>query len=465
MRRSSASLLLIGMIGCSPGAFDDPGASLDEDGPCRHPLTQDQRDELDYRCAVLTVPELREDPDSPVIELPILVLQHKTIASEAPPVIYLAGGPGGSTWYYARGASRGFVEAYGRPVIVFEQRGASLAIPALECLSHTDVCAEEYRDRGIRTAAYNLQESARDVCSAIGLLGYDQAVLHGVSYGTALAQEVMRTCPERVASAWLDGVVEVDRAWSNELGPNFQAALDRVFLVCRSQPACSAAYPDLPARWAHLLDTMPVEPEPGVPFTRATLIDVFFDNLYDAHFASFAPALIYLFDEGRWEEVGPRIIAALQRNPRGPASDFAYGMFWAMSCNEDLQYVDLNQARLSHSALHPAIRDHFVEMLIRDRAACGPWGQRPQEAKRAVTADIPVLVTGGGFDPITPIAGAERVAAQLPRGVFVPFLDGSHGLAYDGCAQKLWMRFLEHPDRALETSCAGDSRVTFVIER
>lgn len=455
------------LVGCSSGTFDDPEASLDEGGPCRHPLSENQRDELDYRCAVLTVPELREDPDEPVIELPILVLQHKTIASDAPPVIYLAGGPGGSTWDYARGATRGFVEAYGRPVIVLEQRGAPLALPSLECWYDTDGCAEEYRDRGIRTAAYNLHESAGDVCSAIDLLGYEQAVLHGVSYGTALAQEVMRTCPERIAAAWLDGVVEIDRPWSTDLGANFQAALERVFLVCRSQPACLAAYPDLPARWAHLLDTLPEEPQDGVPYTRGVLIDVFFGSLYDPGFARFAPALIYLFDEQRWDEVGPRITAALEgrRWPRDPASDFAYGMFWAMSCNEDLQYIDLGQLAASHAALHPVVRDHFVEQVTRDRAACGPWGQRPKETKRAATEDIPVLVTGGGFDPITPIAGAERVAAQLPRGVFVPFLDSGHGLLYDGCAMKLWMSFLEHPERQPEKSCAGDSRVEFVIER
>lgn len=462
---------------CSDGATDDPEAALGE-ALCRHPLLEGQRENLQIRCAELTVPEVRSDPDSPRIELPIAVLSSNLIPNEDAPLLYLTGGPGGSTAGYGQRADLAFVHSFGRPVIAFEQRGAVLANPALQCeLGWLADCRDEYRARGIHTEGYNLAESARDVCSAVELLGYDQVALHGVSYGSALAQEVLRTCPDRVQAAWLDGVVEMDRPWSTELGVGFHSALERVFRMCHAREDCRAAYPDLPGVLAHLLETLPretdLDPLDAYALSSDALIDTVFGWLYYAEIVPSLPAFLYRLDRDGLESayevfslpgwsVGPRGRDVVYR---GPATTFADGMHFAVSCNDDLQYVDLEAVRTAHAPLHPVMRDHFVASIAADQEECLTWDRAPRAPKSAITVDVPVLVTGGGFDPITPVAGAQRVAHQLPDAQFVQFADRAHGLADDGCATAMFLSVLSDPAKAVSTHCANSSTIQFVIDR
>jgi len=456
VRVGALGVLIFGA--CSAGGFEDPRASLDE-SDCRHPVSVLQRDQLDIACFLLSVPEVRDDPESKLAELPVTVFSP-TRDSDAPPILYLEGGPGGSSIFFAIEAQPTKVNAMERPLIAFEQRGASLATPALECTSGMG-CGPQFAAGGIRTDGYNVLESARDVCTAIDQLGLGLVALHGVSYGTAVAQEALRICPERIYAAWLDGVIEMDRPWSADLGLALQASLDRIFLVCSTQAECNAAYPDLAGKWTRLLDTAPKERD-GEHIAGPDLVHLMFGGLYDPRFVPFVPLVIHLISEGRTAEIED--IDWFGRFPRQMISGFAVGMHQAVSCNDDAQYLDLDEFARRHADIHPVIREYFLSLLTAEKEECSHYRLRAPEPKVAVTTDVPVLVTGGSYDPITPVAGAERVAQRFSHGTFVKFADGGHGLLHDECATSLWKTFLEHPHQPLVTTCAGRRTVEFVIE-
>ncbi len=83
-------------------------------------------------CGYITVPENHEDPEGRKIQIAYVVLEAKDSLSDADPVIYLSGGPGGSALdseRISRWNSHPFREK--RDVILLDQRGIgySSALP------------------------------------------------------------------------------------------------------------------------------------------------------------------------------------------------------------------------------------------------------------------------------------------------------------------------------------------------
>jgi pimeloyl-ACP methyl ester carboxylesterase len=131
------------------------------------------------------------------------------------PIVYLAGGPGGSGINTARGRRfELFMKLRGvADVIVFDQRGTGLsenlpdcpysaefelgrAIDKPEYIQKTTAmisrCLEFWKNKQINLQAYNTTESARDIDELRKVLNADKISLWGISYGSHLAFEYVR---------------------------------------------------------------------------------------------------------------------------------------------------------------------------------------------------------------------------------------------------------------------------------
>ena len=85
------------------------------------------------------VPERYDHPNGAKITLAFLRMKSTSL-TPGPPIVYLAGGPGGSAIHLAKGA-RGAVFLKMRAagdVIALEQRGVGLSEPKLDCEEHLD---------------------------------------------------------------------------------------------------------------------------------------------------------------------------------------------------------------------------------------------------------------------------------------------------------------------------------------
>jgi pimeloyl-ACP methyl ester carboxylesterase len=189
----------------------------------------------------LRVPSRHREPNGATLALRFVRVKSVR-PSSAPPVIYLAGGPGGSGIDAAIGVRWPVFDAVRQhaDVILLDQRGTgrseapppcpraeSPAWPSHIALSADEAvralqreaqrCATAWRAAGVDLEAYTTIESAHDVERVRRALGVEQVNLWGMSYGTHLALAVMRAYPTRVGRVVLMGTEGPDHTLKTPL--------------------------------------------------------------------------------------------------------------------------------------------------------------------------------------------------------------------------------------------------------
>jgi pimeloyl-ACP methyl ester carboxylesterase len=215
--------------------------------------------------ATLMVPENRARAGSRPIPLRFVRLRS-TAADPGYPVVYLAGGPGGSAVRNGQGVRFAFFNRLREvgDVILVEQRGAGLSNTIPRCdvraadpeqvmdrawfvdsyRAELARCIAFWRESGIDVAGYNSVQSAADLDDLRRALGADKLNLVGLSYGTHLGMAALKAgLPvHRAAFAGLEGLDQTVK-----LPAHFDAFLERVAAAVRADPAAAAAWPDLAA--------------------------------------------------------------------------------------------------------------------------------------------------------------------------------------------------------------------------
>jgi pimeloyl-ACP methyl ester carboxylesterase len=179
----------------------------------------------------MMVPEDRNDPRSRRIEIGFLRLRS-TAARPGNPIVYLAGGPGGSGLGTARGPRQPIFLALRQvaDVIVLDQRGVGLSNHIPECTAEHRLdpaaglneaaltayyagtlrsCVARWRAAGVAVKGYTTVQSAEDIEDLRRALGARQVDLWGISYGTHLGMAMMRQHPRsvgRVAFSSVEGM-------------------------------------------------------------------------------------------------------------------------------------------------------------------------------------------------------------------------------------------------------------------
>src|SRR5688572_21698003 len=107
------------------------------------------KEKVDAELGRLLVPENRQKADSRLIEL-AFVRFKSTSKNPGPPIVYLAGGPGGSGIGAARGTRFPLFMAMREiaDVIALDQRGTGMSKPNLQCRETIDYPVEKVPRRG-----------------------------------------------------------------------------------------------------------------------------------------------------------------------------------------------------------------------------------------------------------------------------------------------------------------------------
>jgi pimeloyl-ACP methyl ester carboxylesterase len=476
-----------------------------EPAVCPFQLPPGQIEGTTVECGYLVVPEKRADPDAGTIRLAVGIFHPPGGATESDPIIYLAGGPGGSVLELLHLSFEGLYQpimAVGRDLILFDQRGVGLSEPALDCpdahelalelLDHVrdgeelseeemDVlfgdayaaCADDLRAVADLTA-YNTVASAADVNDLRLALGYDQVNLWGQSYGTRLALGVLRDYPQGVRSVVLDSVYPPDVDMYLESPANLDRALEALFEACAADAACSAAYPCLRQVFfdtVERLNSNPVETVIRDPFTgriHSALLtgDVYFglvfQLLYVTEMLPALPQLITDVSQGDVETFN-RIRGAVL----GQGMAISRGMSFSVQCNEETAFSTVEEFDAA-LADYPELAD-FLEGGSLGRAAyvvCTFWGagQAAEIENEPVTSDIPTLVMTGEFDPITPPAWGRQAAETLENSSFYLYPNVGHGAAsVAGCPQDMLVAFLDDPSRPPDDTCIAEMILRFAV--
>jgi pimeloyl-ACP methyl ester carboxylesterase len=466
-----------------------------EAAPCPQDLPNGIADGEEISCGYVNVPAQRAqfgvEEDAGHIRLAVAII-HSTSGKPAPdPLVMLAGGPGQSALvaYTPLLAAPGLEALWAeRDIVLIEPRGTQYAPPLLSCpevaafkletlsqqlddtaeeaglLAAWSACHDRFVTDGVNLGAYNSLEIAADTVSVLDALGYDQFNLYGGSYGSLLAQHLMRDYPGRVRSAILDSVSPLQHE------PNLlykahstDAALRGIFTACAADSACAATYPDLESVYFDLVEQLNeqpamlqiVDPSSGDSYdlllTGERLLVITRDILYITSVLPDFPAAVYAMIGGDFtlvELIQARSLFSLQ---------LADGLYNSVICSELADFVPADMA--DPAGLYPqlaaSVTDLVDEVMLQP---CQVWGvpHLGEQVTTPVVGDIPTLLLSGEYDPTVPPAMAEVVAAGLTQAYAYTFPGFGHGVLGDSCATTMMAAFLDDPTQAPDTTCLDE---------
>jgi pimeloyl-ACP methyl ester carboxylesterase len=452
-------------------------------------------------CGYLRVPENHYDPtNGRTLRLHVAIFQSEHPDPPPDPIIYLAGGPGADA---LEAIQFEFENVFAplladRDLILFDQRGTGYSEPSLACPEVVDVTYEtldlalrieevaeqntqalaECRNRllseDVNLTAYNSVQSASDVNALRHALGYEEWNLYGASYGTRLAQTIMREHPDGLRSVVLDSVYPIAADMYSEIPANVWRAMELFFSGCQSDPRCDAAYPGLKDEFFGLVDRLNAEPiMVSVPnVMRGGRNDLYFDgnsflilllqSLYNAELTSLFPILIEKIPQQDYSLLSGFLTNWLLR-----LEFVSMGMQISVQCHEEAVFANDDDIVESITA-HPELDELFnysVTSGIKALDFCREWGAGRADPveNEAISSDIPTLIITGEYDPVTPPSWGKQVAQTLSNHFLFEFPGEGHGASFtNDCARSVALAFLNDPSEKPQSACISDMSMSFV---
>ncbi|HZI66253.1 MAG TPA: alpha/beta fold hydrolase, partial [Thermoanaerobaculia bacterium] len=398
----------------------------------------------------LTVLENRSRPDGATIELAFVRLRTSA-ARPGPPVVWLAGGPGGSGTEDAQGPLLPLLREIAEfaDVIALDQRGMGLSRPRLECPGRLDLpldrpmernlvlgafrqsaseCRAHWSARGVDLASYNTNESARDVDDLRRALGVSKVSLLAGSYGTHLALAAIRLFEASIERAVLFGVSGPDHM--ERLPGDYQEVLEQIDRKVKRTPLLAAVIPTFLGTVRAVLERLERNPErvEGVDRTtgevRTVTVGKFdLQCLTRNHLASREqiarlPGIYLAMARGDFRELANNSVSS-RRGAAPPAVDFT------MRCASGASPARREKVRLQSK---DALLGGMADFPIPD--VCDAWGvpDLGPDFRAPLRSNVPVLFVSGTLDAHTPPANAKEVLAGFPNGRHLLVEDGAHGL-------------------------------------
>jgi pimeloyl-ACP methyl ester carboxylesterase len=446
----------------------------------------------DLSCGVLVVPEDRNQPEGRQVRLPVVVLRTRSRTPEPDPVIYLA--PGGG--FNMMPILPFYLQIFGdailrdRDLIMYNQRGAPLGEPALQCPGYGDLlyrlaqesglsreermaqkiaflaeCHDDLVEQGVNLEMYDSTTNAADADDLRIALGYQQANYYGTSYGTALGLALLRDHPEGVRSIILDSVLPPQVALNSQRAPNAFRAFAKLFDACAADDHCSQTYPALEATFYRVINDLNAEPAtttaPGweLSYDGNIFSEAIFSMLHIGQ-ADSAPQAIYRAAERDFDLIDPYIPDILNALPPAELDTISAGVFYSLACREEVPFDSYENALAEAADLPPSLADHYLfNLAFWQFSLCEVWAIEPAGpvVNEPVVSDVPALVFAGQFDPITPSEWGQLAAETLSNSYFYEFPGLGHGVMdRHSCALEVALRFLDDPSARPDVHCLDD---------
>lgn len=426
-------------------------------------------------CGYITVPENHDQPDGKKINIAYVVLHSKDPNTKEHPVIYLSGGPGGSSL-----DNEGIQRWYDHPfrekqdVILMDQRGIgySSALPNIY-IELNDIMAknanpeqeqrlmdslmtaysQKCKDNGIELRYYNTFQNARDVGALMNHLSYEKYNLYGVSYGTRLARVTQDIFPDKLNSVILNspnpikGDMLVDRLKSYSL------ALSRVIGYCNNNAECHNRYPTLQEDYFKAIKGLAEKPLELVINNDKVYINaqdgIFFVRrlLYGNNSRRDIPALIQEYLNG-----GGPLIVKLASEEYAP--DYNFAMWFSVERHEMYDPANTQQVvdNVYDSLKLLPYRLGLFNAAYMNLGRLHDSGANAEQ-KKFKPSSIPTLITVNQFDPVTPPENGKIMMETLSNGQLFILDEGGHGGGDVNCRNKVMINFMYDPNGELDASC------------
>jgi pimeloyl-ACP methyl ester carboxylesterase len=389
--------------------------------------------ETDAERGFFEVPEDRRDPKSRKIRLSY-VRFASTAAKPGPPIIYLAGGPGGMATRAAGGPRYPIFMALREvaDVIAFDQRGTGLsnAIPERPASTRpppeftqaglTSYFREDFQSAwadwtgaGVAMTGYNTEQNADDIDDLRRHLGAEKVDLWGISYGTHLALSMLKRHGDRVNRVALASLEGQDQTVKRPAA--IDALLRQVDGLLATDPVVRAAIPDLPAlmRRVHAkMEAAPVRMTATLNGAPAELrvggfaIQLMAGGLIaNPQTLVMLPALYLALDAGKTDVLKPFMneFAGLLGIAGMPeATDLASG-------------ISPGRLALVRREAKTAVLGEALNFPMPQLLGAVPGVDLGEGFRAPLRIDHPALLVAGSLDGRTPLPEQDEVAAQFQR--------------------------------------------------
>jgi pimeloyl-ACP methyl ester carboxylesterase len=434
-------------------------------------------------CGYVAVPENRADKTNKTIKVFVAVVRSNLPNKIAEPMMVLAGGPG----EIASAGGTVFKQLFPQfDLVLVDQRGIGLSRPALACPEYSQVSAEanatanqaqqaliacgtRLKAQGIDLTAYNATESAADINDIRVALGFDRVVLFGVSYGTRLAQEVMRSYPKGIKAVVLDSVIPAQADRPAESPRWIEESLKKIFEACAVDLSCNSRYPNLEKALNELVVQLNNKPL-KVSFAGTTsdlngdsFLGLVVGSQYFATSIEELPRMVFALAKGNTEILNGSFVEMFTQ---AVSEGITFGAFFTHECRGEIAFSSIANLRATY-ALFPRLMSVVGTMPSVSSesgfAVCQAWGLTAPSAREneVVVSDIPTLLMGGEFDPVTPSRLLPLVAAGLKNSTIVEIKGQAHAVWFTPCGFRLMNLFITNPAAKLDTSCSSQGKLNF----
>jgi pimeloyl-ACP methyl ester carboxylesterase len=367
------------------------------------------------------------DPRNPAArKIDVFFRLYRAAHRRGPAIVAVEGGPG----YPSTGSKSEYLRIFGpllgrRDLLMVDQRGTGRSA-LIDCDSvqpfagrtsgprfalRARRCAREIGSPGLFATAYAVD----DLAAVIRALGLGKVDLYGDSYGSWFAQDFVARHPRLIHSLILDSTYP-----RRDLDPWYRSS------AATMRNALEVVSPGSVDRLAELLARVRVRPprgdtldSDGTPLKGVTIAPrVLSDLVQDAG----SDPLIYreLDASVRAALAGddvPLLRLAGQSNTwnhsPGEAGYFSRGQYLAVNCT-DLPRTH-GPAPDVFAPFSPA-EWTSVSGFTQPYDVCSKWPRTrrpPSLPERRLPASVPVLITGGDLDSLTPIADAPEIARAV----------------------------------------------------
>jgi len=385
------------------------------------------------------------------------------------PILFLHGGPGGRAvadrhrWLTPRSE---LLDDH--DLVLVDQRGGGHSTPSMDCpemersqvgdgsLSGDRACRERLTGDGLDPASVSVGRIAADLVAVRHALGIDRWHLHGVSFGTRVALELVRIDEPAVLSMVLDSVVPPDADETADLPDGIVAALGALQAHCTDDGSCPAGILG-PLRG--ILDQLHLDPVGVQVDDRSRTVD---DTTFLAAAVrtlgrpdgpTVVPRALMLAGSDRLAEAMALLsptaadtVGDTRASTRtGTVDGLAEGAWAAITCGDQLPGMSFEPADVA-DPIHRAEHGRWTEL----RARCAAWDvpPTPRSTREPVRTSVPALILAGEMDPITPPIWAHRVARHLHDSTVVASPAWTHAPStWNPCAAHLVARFLATGER------------------
>ena len=429
------------------------------------------------QCYAFAVPRDYERPGRGTFDLSVAIRKAERPESARRPLLVLHGGPGARG--YVENTARFTELSPGATMVIFDYRGMGFSAPREVCADIPSTqreaiagpgdafttawrtqepmarCRARLERMGIKAEHFGTRVSSRDAEELRRALRIPRWDVYSVSYGTAVARDLLAAYPRSIGSVVLDSPVGF-RIPSDAGEERTDWTMRNIFAACAADAACAAAHPDFESSYLATFDSVDAR-HLLVPIPDAKIGGFPVADINGAEFDLLVRRLRRL--PATMGSI-PRIMEAARKRDVAALTPLVTTALAQLGGADPLGRPSI--ACRDEPSMHvPRIPRTSLQMTT--TMFCGAWGPAGQPPRMPREGSVPVLALVGGLDMLAEQWFLDELKTSLGKRLrTVTFPALGHATFLDGCASRVMGAFYGNPAAAPDTSCmAPQPRIAF----